>query len=520
MSSNKRTSAKRPRKRAKVENFDAGKMGRRLRAIPPSRVAINTQTRAYGRNVLARSRYLCANNPYAFSAKEEFIAYMVGTGITPNWQLADVAVKQAIQEAFLTWTDEADADGLTDFFGMQALIAGELFEAGEVFVRFRNRFASDGLSVPLQMQLLPSEMLPTDYNLVLPSGNRIECGIEFDRIGRRVGYWFYRQHPGEAFVNNAITANFEKVFVPASEVLHLYKPMRAGQIRGLPLTLSGMTTLAMLDLYDDAELERKRIAALFGAFVTRGLTQTDDDDANPLQGTTQHPHHPGSSNGQVDFSLEPGATVELDYGQDIKFAEPADVGGNYEAFQKRQLLRASAGMLATYHGMTGDTAGASFSTMRADQLRYRRRVEALQHHILVFQFCRRVSDRWMDAAVLAGAIENLNARDYVGSEKTFKKVKWTPPKWEWVDPLKDINAEKVAVEAGFKARSDVINALGEDPSETDARRKEDQDREKALGLNKPAPAAPGNQLPIESDDEEEDPPSPPQKEEDEDEANG
>jgi lambda family phage portal protein len=464
-------------KQAKTaRGFDAGKMGRRLRSIPPSRVAINSLIRAYGRNVLARSRYLCANNSYAASAKEEFMAYVVGTGITPNWSKVKSAdIKQAIQDAFDLWTDEADADGLTDFYGMQGLIAAELFEAGEIFVRFRERLPDDGFSVPLQLQLLPAEMLPTDYNLVLPNGKRIECGIQFDAIGRREGYWFYRSHPGEAFVANPNSANFAKVFVPASEVIHLYRPVRAGQIRGLPQTLASMITLAMLDVYDDAELERKRTAALFGAFVTKGLGQTDDEDANPLASAPTHDHH-YSSTGQVDFSLEPGATVELDYGQDIKFAEPADVGANFEAFQKRALLRASAGMGCTYHGMTGDTGGASFSSMRADQLRYRRRIEPIQHHTMVFQFCRRVSLRWMDAAVLAGAIEGLTARDYLANAVQYKKVKWTPPKWDWVDPLKDITAEKLAVDSGFKARQDVITGLGEDPAETDERIAADQKR--------------------------------------------
>jgi lambda family phage portal protein len=455
--------------------FDAGRAGRRLRAIPASRVAINTLIRAYGKNVLARSRYLCANNSYVNSAKEEFIAYVVGTGITPNWQVADPKLKAAIQRAFNLWVDDADADGNTDFFGLQALCAAELFEGGEIFVRFRERYATDGLAVPLQMQLLPSEMCPTDYNLTLDNGRRIECGIQFDAIGRREGYWFYRQHPGEAFLTNSTSANFVKVFVPANEVIHLYRPTRAGQIRGLPMTLAGMITAAMLDLYDDAELERKRLAALFGAFITKGLGQ-DDEDGNPLlTAPTRAKQGPNSAN-QVNIAMEPGATIELDYGQDVKFAEPADVGGNYETFQKRQLLRMSAGMGVTYHGMTGDTGGASFSSMRADQLRYRRRVEPIQHHTMVFQFCRRVSNRWMDAAVLAGAIEGMRASAYVADPTQFNIVKWTPPKWDWVDPVKDITAEKLAVDAGFKARSDVITAQGEDPAETDDRIQADQAR--------------------------------------------
>ena len=40
--------------------------------------------------------------------------------------------------------------------------------------------------MPLQLQMLPAEMLPLNRNEALPGGNVIRQGIEFDRIGRRM----------------------------------------------------------------------------------------------------------------------------------------------------------------------------------------------------------------------------------------------------------------------------------------------------------------------------------------------
>jgi capsid protein len=62
-------------------------------------------------------------------------------------------------------------------------------------------------------------------------------------------------------------------------------------------------------------------------------------------------------------------------------------------------------------------------------------------------------------------------------------VKWIPPKWEWVDPWKDRKAEELAQDNGWKSRSDIIEAEGYDPEETDARIKADRDREEKLGLD-------------------------------------
>ncbi|TIX21533.1 phage portal protein, partial [Mesorhizobium sp.] len=139
--------------------FDAGKNQRRMRSVPTSTVAINSLIKQYGRSVLARSRYLGANNPYTIAAKDAFVAALVGTGIKPSSLIKDPAIKAELQLAFFDWTDESDADGLTDFYGQQGVSAAEMFEAGECFARLRARRVEDGLTVPFQLQLLPAEML-------------------------------------------------------------------------------------------------------------------------------------------------------------------------------------------------------------------------------------------------------------------------------------------------------------------------------------------------------------------------
>jgi capsid protein len=61
-------------------------------------------------------------------------------------------------------------------------------------------------------------------------------------------------------------------------------------------------------------------------------------------------------------------------------------------------------------------------------------------------------------------------------------VEWRPPSWAWVDPLKDIKAEILAVRAGFKSRSAVINEMGYDEEEVDQQVAADQARADSLGL--------------------------------------
>jgi lambda family phage portal protein len=467
------------KKAAGFRAFDAGKSSRRLRALPTFTCAINDQIKAYGASVLARSRYLAVNNGYAAKAKEEFVSALVGSGITPAPMLDDADLKTELQEVWRDWTDEADADWLTDFYGLQSLVAGEMFEAGECFIRLRPRYPEDGLVVPLQIQLLPAEMLPLEKNEDLGGGRRIECGIEFDAIGRRTAYHFRKVHPGAAGpgVAGGVSTS-ETTAVPAAEVLHLYKPMRAGQIRGVPHTISAIATLALLDMYDDAELERKRLAALFGAFIIKPEPDSDplgmpDPDAAAVAGQPL-PADPVPA-------LEPGATIDLQPGEDIKFAEPADVGGSYEPFQYRNLLRAAAGFGVPYASMTGDLRSTSYGSIRAGLVEFRRRIECMQHHVMVFQFCRPVWNRWLLEGALAGAF-TIGPAVIARRMRELRRVEWMPPKWDWIDPLKDLQAEKLAVDNGFKPRSAVIKAQGYDPEEVDRAIRQDRDREEELDL--------------------------------------
>jgi capsid protein len=129
----------------------------------------------------ARARQLVRSNPYAAIAAASFTAHLVGCGIKPSSLVEDAALKDRIQRLWLAWTDEADADGLTDFCGLQAMAARAMFEAGECFFRFRLRRPGDGLSVPLQLQMLSAEHLPLDKFETLANGHEIVFGIEFDR---------------------------------------------------------------------------------------------------------------------------------------------------------------------------------------------------------------------------------------------------------------------------------------------------------------------------------------------------
>lgn len=258
-----------------------------------------------------------------------------------------------MQALWRDWTEEADAAGQTDFYGLQALACRAMLEGGECLIRLRPRRPEDGLVVPLQLQLLEPEHLPINMNTDLEPvagmsgpGNVVRSGIEFDALGRRVAYHLYRSHPDDGrLAPMSGQGGLETVRIDAREIIHLYRVLRPGQIRGEPWLSRALVKLNELDQYDDAELVRKKTAAMFAGFVTR---QNPEDNLMG-EGTP-------NSSGVSLAGLEPGTMQILEPGEDIKFSDPADVGGSYAEFLRTQFRGVAAAIGITYEQLTGDPA--------------------------------------------------------------------------------------------------------------------------------------------------------------------
>lgn len=121
-----------------------------------------------------KSRDQARRNPYAASAVDRLTSNIVGTGIVPRSMAArstgdlskprakqvkkeDAAYRARVQSLWLEWTDQADSVGAHDFYGLLAIAVRGMIEGGETFTRLRTRLLSDGLAVPLQLQVLEGE---------------------------------------------------------------------------------------------------------------------------------------------------------------------------------------------------------------------------------------------------------------------------------------------------------------------------------------------------------------------------
>jgi lambda family phage portal protein len=462
--------------------YDAGATGRRATAWNATRIGQNTLLWSNLENLRARSRDAVRNNPWAASAIDHFESNVVGTGIQPHWTHKDRNVREQIQAAWNRWVREADWMGQNDFYGLQAVMAREIFEAGEIFVRYRLRSPSDNLYIPLQLQLLEGEQLPIFLNIIqMENGHALRSGIEFDQQGRRVAYRFYKEHPGESMYYQDA---YVYVRVPADEIRHVYKFIRAGQLRGEPRMTSVLALLYELEQYTDAALVKKKISAMFAGFIKKPAPEIDLLPPDPA--ATEPPsENPGASPaiefpdpGTSTAKLEAGTMQELLPGEDITFPQlPSET--DFAAFMKTELHKFATGVGLTYEQVTGDLQGVNYSSIRAGMLEFRRACEQYQYHVLIQQGCEPIMRRWMDEAVLAGKLE---LPGYFQDSYPYQQVNWVPPGWEWVDPLKEAQAAQMDVRNGFISRSMVVRSRGLDPSVVDEQSVQERASAKEAGL--------------------------------------
>lgn len=417
----------------------------------------------------SRARKLHHNNPIAGGGIDSFVSNMVGTDISPRWLLDDAAQREELQELWQDSQQELDFYGVSDFYGQQEQVARSMLVDGEVLGRFIEMPPDSGLLVPLQVQLLEADHLDMSYTDVAADGSEIRFGIEWSG-GKRRRYWLHRDHPGENFLRAADTS---RVPVDAADMLHVFRPLRPGQARGATWLARIIVKLNEIDIYDDAEVVRKKAAALWGGFIYAD---------GPVAGRTVGGQEGKTVAGVQSIKLEPGTFPKLPAGYRIEFAKTTDVGNNYLDFIRVQFRIIAKGLGITYEQLTGDLTGVNYTSLRAGLIEFRRLCETLQARTLIFQFCRPVINRWVRTAVLNGVTKTISIAAYLANPRRFQRVQWDPDGFDFTDPVKDRVALGLDVRYGRDSRTSQVGKMGRNVEHVDRENSADLARAAELGL--------------------------------------
>lgn len=398
----------------------------------------NTDHRGDARTLRIRARALYQNVPYVTRAIDGLVSAYVGSGVSIYSASKSSRVRKRYEAALKDYEYTCDADGIRS---LSAIIADAERAAaidGECLIRRRIR---PGRGNPVKLQLLEIDWLDSDKIGTLADGGWIMSGVEYAPTGQPRGYWLYDSHPGDSLRPGRLASSF----VPADEIIHYFDPRRPGQGRGITKLHSVIARVRDLSMYEDAELARKNLESRMG-LVASGQV---DGLINPRSGETS------VAADQADArdlgQLPAGGIVEIPPGLTLTPFEPS-VAPDYVDTVKLSLHLICAGIGVPYHLATGDPSQVNFSSARIRDIDFRRDVEQHQWMCLVPRLLMPLCKWFADGVQLMDGTPADYAFDF------------SMPRWDYVNPKQDLDAERQALESGTETLSEALRRKGRDPA--------------------------------------------------------
>lgn len=395
-----------------------------------------------------RCRDLTRNNPYARRFISLAKANTVGErGVTlqvkarnDNGAMDSIGNDQ-IEIAWKRWgrMGQCSVDGKISWVDAQRLFIENLVRDGEVLVRLVKYPNDFGFA----LEFIESDLLDEEYNVTLPNGHRIRMGVELDSFNRPIAYHLFTAHPGD---NSTMWMGKAYNRVPAEKMIHAFLPERAMQTRGAPWMSPVIADLKMLNGYREAELVAARVGASKMGFFTSptgdGFTPDDTDKNVPI------------------MEAEPGTFHQLPEGVAFQQFDPTHPTTAFADFEKAILRGIASGLGVSYTSLANDLEGVSYSSIRQGALEDRDQWKIIQD-FLIQHFVEPVYRAFL-LSIMKNAVINIPESRF---DKFAEATVFRARGFQWVDPLKEMNASVVGLQNGLLSMQDIANQQGRDVEE-------------------------------------------------------
>lgn len=354
----------------------------------------------------------------------------------------DTRVNDEIERGWTVFGEQlvGDASGMMSMLDLQTL-AVERWKGGdgEVLIQLLPGRGEHGLQ---WMMLDPDQLDETYWRARAsvdrdgPDVNEIVAGVEVDRANRPVAYHLWTTHPSD------LTGRRERIRVDAEWIIHLFRPSRPGQRRGITRFARVMKDLRHLGGLTEAVLVNMRASACKMGFISPG------PDSDPI----------ADQNGEPKLQVEasPGTIDVLPRGYQFEEWNPNQPTAQHREVVHESLYAIAAGFGVAFTSLTGNLTGANYGSQRGGLLSerrgWRRDQVFVAQHLLVPLF-----RTWLRFASLKGAVQ-LPRADY----RLYLEHTWLYPGWDWIDPAKDIDGGLAEVRAGLESLTGLAAKKGRD----------------------------------------------------------
>jgi lambda family phage portal protein len=226
--------------------------------------------------------------------------------------------------------------------------------------------------------------------------------------------------------------------------MHIYKPERCQQTRGVPLFASVMNQIHQLNGYTEAELVAARLSASKSMFL-----QTQDGVGYSGDDFDQDGIAPIMDAG------EPGSITNLPPGVSIVSPSMDHPNSGFGDFHKAMLRSIASGLGLDYVTLSSNLESVSYSSIRAGTIESRDNYK-MHQRFLIEHFANPIFREWLGLGITSGAIPFPSDR----FNKFADSVIFRARGYAWVDPQREINAAVTGLQNGFLSMSDVAQQTG------------------------------------------------------------
>ncbi len=393
--------------------------------------------------VRQRSRDLAINNDYARSFFRKLKVNTVGpNGIKlqskvrkKNGKL-DNRANKIIETAWAQWIKKRNCSVCATMSIKDILNTAieTIARDGEIIIRKIKGYDN---SFRFALQILEADHLDEKLYRDVPNGNKIRLGIEKNSWGKPVYYHLFQAHPGD---RTSLTG-YRYVSVPAAEIIHPFIKERPSQSRGVPWIHTAVIKLRMIGAFEEAAVINARVgASKMGFFIPNELYTGDAKDSDE----------------NIISEVEPAVLEQLPEGLDFKEFNPKYPDGDFAPFNKAMLRGVSSGIGCSYNLLTNDLEGVNFSSLRSGALEDRDAWKVLQQ-FTIENILDEVYPEWLEMAIITNQVP-LNYADL----QRLTAAKFQARTWDWVDPLKDMKAIELELNANITSPQRVCAKRGED----------------------------------------------------------
>lgn len=388
--------------------------------------ANDTNTRSI---LCRRARYERDNDPHVCGLTKTLAHDLIGTGPRLDLPFSDEALYEPARLVELRFARHCKA---IDFGEKLRLLVEPRATDGETFGMFTNNPNLDG--VQLDFKAMEQEQVATPG--FSSAVNGID-GIEFDSNGNPTHYHVLDEHPGEML--GSLSQAFTRV--PASQMVHWFRPSRPGQARGVSEFASSLETGAQTRRYSLAVLGKAEICAnITGVMETENVTL--DDAGEPVDVKAMD---------EVDFPRM--SMLTLPGGFKAKTFEPGQNTTGYTEYIGEKRREMARPVLAPFNVMTGNSSGYNYSSGRLDHVPYHR-VIWIERERLAAKVLNKFFLAWYREALAVGLIPS--------ELPPIEEWNWD---WQWdafdsIDPVKDAAAWKELITLKIATRTEACAARG------------------------------------------------------------